>query len=93
MNRLTRRKGMYGNTYESPFKTSSSGMYSPQARAARHVKDEATIVAFNAARGEHEAAGKDGPVAPLPKHFKYAAQTKRVIRARHKASGWLGKRA
>mgnify|MGYP003152982262 CR=1 FL=1 len=79
----------------SPFKTSASGIYSPEARAARHSKDAFMIKAKRLAQAEADAkAGGSAGFAPvLPRHLKAAKDSKEFKKALKQSGDWYDKRA
>ena len=79
----------------SPFKTSASGIYSPEARAARHSKDAIMIKAKQLAQAEADAkAGGGTASAPvLPRHINAAKNSPEFKKALKQSSSWYSKTA
>ena len=79
----------------SPFKTSAEGIYSPEARAARHSRDAIMIEAKRLAQAEADAkAGGGTASAPvLPKHIRAAKNSKKFKRSLKQSSDWYSQRA
>ena len=80
--------------WNSPLKTSASGIYSPAARAARHSRDTLVLEAKKRAQSEADqaAGGSAGSAAVQQRHFKAAANSRKVKKAMTHSYKWKKQR-